>query len=218
MKYSLVGIGTKLLLDYIKRSQQRQPQGTIITEKDLALINLKKKDGAVVLILGRRDSGKTVLAHRIAEFLERPVYAVSPEEKPPDWITEIKLEDVERVPVNSTLIMDDLPVYMSSRDYSEALVRNIEKIIPVVRHPNKRLMLIFVSQTSGYADRWVMDADAVFLKQGSILYADIERPAVKKLMDKAAPYFSGQNEYWLKRHAYLVTDSWEGIIGVTKVT
>ena len=113
-------------------------------------------------------------------------------------------------------MLDDLPVYMSSRDYSEAVVRNIERMIPVARH--KKLMLIFCSQTSGYADRWVMDADAIFLKPGSLLYADIERPAVKKLYDRAMPYFANKTEQWIKEHAYLITSTWEGLIEVKKVT
>jgi len=179
-------------------------------------MNLKKKLGAVILILGKRESGKTVLAYRLSEFLNRPTYVVSPNQKPLPWMTSIKLEDVENVPPKSTLLLDDIPVYLSSKDYHESLVRNVEKLIPVVRH--KGIMLIFCSQTSGFADKWVMDADAIFLKQFSILYADIERPAVKKLMDKAAPYFEGKSEIWLKKHSYFITDSFEGIISISKAS
>jgi len=208
---ALIGFVYRLLPLFLK---QQQPAQLGLSEKDRALLNLKSKEGAVILILGKRESGKTVLAYRLAEFLERPTYVVSPNQHPLPWMTEIKLEGIEEVPPKSTLIFDDLPVYMSSRDYSEALVRNVEKIIPVARH--KGIIIIFVSQTSGYADRWVMDADAVFIKSPSLLYAELERGAVKKLMDRAAPYFAGQTPIWLQKHCYMVTDSWEGIIEIKK--
>ena len=204
----------KLAPYFLGYKPQQKPR-TVISEKDIALINLRKKDGAVVLILGKRESGKTVLSCELAKFLDRPTYAVTPNQHPPQGIKEITLEDVENVPPNSTLILDDIPLYLSSRDYSEASARNIERLIPVVRH--KKIMLIFVSQTSGFADRWTMDADAIFIKQMSLLYADLERPAVKKLMDKAAPYFEGKDDEWQKSHCYLITDSWEGVLSIKMV-
>ena len=202
-------------LQKIQQSQGPKVQYQVLSNKDSALLSIKRKDGAVILILGKRESGKTVLSHRLAEFLGRPTYAVTPSQHPLSWIKKIELDEIEEVPPNSTILLDDVPVYMSSRDYSSVSVRAIEKLIPVARH--KKIMLIFISQTSGFADRWVMDADAIFLKQCSILYADIERPAVKKLMDKAVPHFEGKSEDWIKKHVYLVTDSWEGLLEVKKV-
>ena len=213
MNKGLIALGIKLFAYAMDR--QRQGQQPEDTGKDRALQALKRKDGAVVLILGKRESGKTILSYRLADFFKRPTYAISPNQRPPSWITKIGLEEIETVPHGSTLILDDLPVYMSSRDYNEAAVKSVERLIPVARH--KGIMLIFVSQTSGFADRWVMDADAIFLKQMSLLYGDLERPAVKKLMDRAAPYFEGKDEDWLKKHVYMITDSYEGILSVAIV-
>ena len=198
-----------------KKSQQVAP-GQNLGAKDAALQNLKRKDGGVILILGRRESGKTILSRRVAQFMGRKTYAISPEEKLPSWITKIAIEEVDDLPPDSTLLLDDLPVYMSSRDYQEAAVRTIERLIPVTRH--RKIWLVFISQTSGFADRWVLDADAIFLKQFSLLYADIERPSVKKLMDKAKPHFEDKSDEWMKRHCYLITDSFEGILTVGMVT
>ena len=210
---TLLGLAFRLAPLFLKR-QPQSPQPELLG-KDKALLNLKGKEGAVILILGKRESGKTVLSHRLAEFLERPVYVISPNQKPLPWMTEIKLEDIDSIPPNSTLIMDDLPLYLSSRDYNEATARNVERLIPVTRH--RKIILIFISQTSGFADRWTMDADAIFLKQMSLLYADLERPTVKKLMDRAAPHFERKTDEWLKRHCYFITDSFEGILEVKKV-
>ncbi len=48
-----------------------------------------------------------------------------------------------------------------------------------------------------------------------VLFAEVERPAVKKLMLKAEPYFAGKSEHWLKRHCYMVTDTFEGIVSIS---
>ena len=140
---------------------------------------LKRKQGAVVLILGKRESGKTILSQRLAQILQRPTYAVSPEQKTADWIQELRLDEIsQRPPPYSTLLLDDLPTYMSSRDYLNPLVRTIEQLIPVVRH-RRKIILIFSSQSSGQADKWCMDADAVFMKPLNWLYAETERGAVE---------------------------------------
>ena len=177
---------------------------------------LKRKQGAVVLILGKRESGKTVLAQRLAQILERPTYAVSPEQKTPDWIQELRLDEIsQRPPPYSTLICDDLPAYMSSRDYLNPLIRTIEQLIPVVRH-RRKIILIFSSQSSGQADKWTMDADLVLIKPLNWLYAETERGAVKKLADKVMPIFAEMSEYQQKRHCYIFSDGYVGLARIDK--
>ena len=172
---------------------------------------LKRKQGAVVLILGKRESGKTVLAQRLAQILERPTYAVSPEQRTPDWIQELKLEEIaQRPPPYSTLILDDIPAYFSSRDYTNPLVRIVEQLIPVVRH-RRRIILIFSSQSSGQSDKWCMDADLVLMKPLNFLYPETERGAVKKLADKVMPIFAEMSEYQQKRHCYIFSDGYVGL-------
>lgn len=218
----LLNAGSKIVANWLVQKQQEMLTDVGgsndepgLSTKDQEMLKLKKKDGGIILILGKRESGKTVLAHRVADFLRRPTYAISPSQQPPNWIIKWQLDMIDEIPPNSTLILDDLPVYMSTRDYHEGTIQSIERLIPVARH--RKMFVIFVSQTSGFADRWCMDADVVFIKQMSILYADIERPAVKKLMDRAAPYFKDRPDMWVKKHAFMVTDSWEGLIKVNMV-
>ena len=179
-----------------------------------AVLKLKQKDGAVVLILGRRESGKSVLAYRLAQIVGRTTYAVSPEQKPPEWVHELKLEEISELPPpESTLIMDDLPVYMSSHSYQDAGVRVVEQIIPVVRH-RRKLLLIFSSQAASLSDRYVMDADLIFLKKPNLLYADLERPAVAKFYKSIMPIFNQMNDAQAKRHAYLLSSDWKGLVSI----
>ena len=214
---TLLGLAFKLAPLFLKRQPQSPQPG--FSEKDRALLNLKEKEGAVIVILGARGTGKTELAYRLAEFLGKPTYAVSPEQKPhPSLIEDIKLEEVEeKVKPNSTVIFDDLPIYFSNRSYNESLTRELEKIIPMVRHERK-WHIIFSSQSAAQADRYILDCDAAFLKPLGILMQDIERPNIARLYRKLIdPEFEGRDDYWIQKHCYMITREYKGILEVKKV-
>ena len=203
-----------------KGQQQQDPSQVVITEKDIALLELKRKLGAVIVILGTRGTGKTELAYRLAEFLEKPTYAVSPEQKPHlAFIERINFGEIdERVMPGSTVIFDDLPAYASNRDYNESLVRELERIIPMVRHERK-LHLIFNSQSAAQADKYILDCDMAFLKPLGLLFEDLERPAIKKLYKEyVMPEFDGKQDSWIVRHAYMYSRIFKGVIEIKKVS
>ncbi len=187
-----------------------------LDDKDLALLSLKKKDGSVSVLLGTRETGKSELSWRLAEFFGRVTYAVSPEQVPrPPWITRVRLEEIDDLPSNITLIMDDLPVLASNRDYNSLLVQNLEKIIPMVRH-DRKWHLIFCSQSAVQADKYILDCDAAFFKPLGLLIE--ERPVVAKVYrERVNPAFEGKNEDFIRRHAYMYTRNWSGIIEVNRV-
>ena len=215
----------------MNRQIQAPPTRTaspILTEKDLALLNLRQKLGSVTVVLGSRDTGKTELCWRLMEFLDRPAYAVSPQQKPPSWITWIKEPNdiFTMVPPDSTLLMDDLPSLMSNRDYSEPFTRAVEKAIPMVRHepnppdyPIGQIHLIFSSQSAAQADRYILDCDAAFLKPLGLLMADVERPAITRIYKTLVdPEFAGKDDYFIQRHAYMMSRTFRGLIEVKKTT
>ena len=195
-------------------------QNVAVAEPELAdspvITMLKRKAGAVVVVLGRRESGKTVVAYRLAEGMGRKVYAVSPEQCPPPGVTELKMEQLEAEPPPfSTLVLDDLPVYASSHDYGDAFVKNLERMIPVVRHKRK-LILIFCTQLASLADKYALDADVVIFKPPSLLYQDLERISVKKWQDSLAPIWEGKSDMWVKKHCFILSHSWKGLVSVDK--
>jgi len=189
-----------------------------IGDKDVALITIRQKLGAVVVSLGTRDTGKTTLGYRIAEFIGKPTYAITPEQRPPRWVKRMNLADIDLIPSDSTVVLDDLPVVASNRDYNNALVNHLERIIPMVRH-ERRWHLIFNSQSAAQADRYILDCDLAFMKPLGLLMKDVERPGIRKwYRDYVDPAFDGQSELWIKQHAFMLSRQYKGIIKINKST
>ena len=226
MGSDLLEIGIKMFLAYRKikagqeqlRSEQEGEVYQSVTDEGTALMQLRDKEGAVILDIGGRGSGKTELAYKLAQFIGKPTYAVSPEQKPhPTFIQQIGLENVsEMVPPRSTVILDDAPVQLSNRDYHDVLVQEVERMVPMVRHERK-LHLIVVTQSGSFIDRWLLDCDAAFLKPQSLFASDFERPAIKRAYQYATPHFEGQSEEWIRRHAYFICPTYRGIVTINKV-
>ena len=171
------------------------------------IATLRRKLGSVTIIIGRRESGKSVVGYRLAELLDRPIYAVSPEAPVPHGVTELSLEELDDMPPpGSTLFLDDIPVYASQRDYGVAAVRVLEKLIPVVRHKRK-LHIISATQSSGLTDRFVMDADIVLLKPANLLFSDLERTSVARLYRTVQPLFDQMSPPECQRHIYLLSQN-----------
>lgn len=219
----IIGVASKLLPLFLGGNPVRgEPRADVtVTAKDAALMSLKSKMGSVVVNIGTRDTGKTELAYRLAEFLERPVFAVSPQQQPPGWITRIKLEDiVTLVPPRSTLLFDDVPAYLSNRDYLENSSQIIEKIVPMVRHerqppdfPVGEVHLIFNTQSAAQADKYILDCDMAFLKPLGLLMDGIERPHIGKIYRELVnPCFDNKDDDFIHKHAFMLSRQYKGLI------
>ena len=228
---ALLSYGLKVLIKLLTKDQIQEDGGVTatitggLTAKDTALISVKNLPGSVTVMLGGRATGKSTLAYRFAQFLDRPTFAVSPQEVPPSWVRRIHLSQIEEmVGPRTTLICDDLPAYLSNRDYNEELSMVVERIIPMVRHerqppefPVGEVHLIFCSQTAAQADRYILDCDLAFLKPLGLLAYDIERPNIKRIYRSwVDPEFEQRDDVWIKRHAYMISRSWRGIVEINK--
>ena len=213
----LANIAISLINEKLQGQQEQQKTQGFPEVWDVPVVkDLVNRDGSVVLILGRIETGKTVLGYRLCQGLQRPIYAISPEQTPPEWAKEIKLEEIaEKPPPNSTLFCDDLPLYASQRDYYDTYVRTLERIIPVVRH-KRRIHLLFSAQSSGMIDKFVMAANMIFFKPPNLLFLDIERPSVRAIYRKLMPIFNQMTEDQLKRHAFLWAQNWRGLVRIDK--
>lgn len=178
--------------------------------------DMTQKEGTIIPIIGAPEGGKTVMAYRLAEILGRPTFAYSPAVRPKfSWVTRLKsLDDVlnkKVVPRGSVVILDDVLSYASSKDYTDPSVRKLEKIIPEARHKRK-IIFIICTQVSSLTDKYLLTGPCVFLKQPSILFSDLERPAVVKLQKMAEPYFAGKSDWFLQRHAYCIAHRYKGLV------
>jgi len=205
---SLLG---NLILDYLGYKQGATVNSDVPELAQIPMVTaLRRKTGAVILFLGARETGNTTEMLRIAEIIGRPTYGVFPEQKPPSWVTELKFSELAKEPPPfSTLILDDLPVYMNSRSYMDKAVQVVEQMIPVVRH-RRKLIMMFRAQTSGQADRHAMDADLVSFKIANPLWIDSSRPGVTRVYKDIDPEFRKMSEHQQLTHCYLIGRAWQG--------
>ncbi len=198
---------------------------TTFDAKDQALMEVKRKAGSVTVVVGTRETGCTTLCLRLAEFFGRPTYAVSPQETPPYWVKSVTLsEALSIIPENSTLILDDLPVYMGHRDYNETDVKRMEKAIPMVRHEKHppefligKVHLIFRTQSLAEADKYIGGCDLAFFKPQGLLTADMERNYAQRIYRKEVnPYFAGRSHDFILKHAWMKHQMYCGPITITK--
>jgi len=207
----------------------QDPRGAI-----LELQRLKAAEGAVILIVGAIETGKTVLALKLAQYLESPTLMVTPFEKPPSWIKKVEFDHVTKwitekdyyhLPPGCVLVLDDLPAYASIRKLGTTEMNAMESIVPVVRHwgedegfEQKGIKIVFITQTTGFVDKYFGQGSTVFYKPLPIFYADTERGASKKMADRAMEFFRQFNEEEQKRYAWMVTQRFEGPITIAMPT
>jgi len=177
---------------------------------------LADQQGSVTTILGRPKTGKTIAARRIAEEIGLPVYTVSLKEKPPSWITPISFKDTEtEPPPYSTLILDDALEYASISNYGDSTLDILHRNVFTVRHERK-IHIIWCAQTSGLLDKYALASEVIVLKPPSILFEDMERPMVRKIQKRIMrEVWDGKSDYWLKRHAFVLSHSWQGVVRVS---
>lgn len=172
---------------------------------------------SVVLITGRRGSGKDVTACALAEELHsqtgKEVYSNYDPEKykiPKHWH---KRKANEYVPDTVQMVSDAHLEYFSrewQKDVSSALV----KVVSVSRHRN--IDFIYTTQQTSLLDRQaVANVDVLIFKEPSLLAARFERSEVSELTEEAtayfggtqtdAPYFERKGQKWKWEHALVYT-------------
>ncbi|MBU1974913.1 MAG: hypothetical protein KKG59_00760 [Nanoarchaeota archaeon] len=150
----------------------------------------------ILLIIGRRGSGKTALGMSFLEFFHektRKKCCILGFEKTklPRWIQ--KVPNVKDAPLNSTVLIDEGGIVLSSRDSMKDRNKEISKIMTIARHKN--LSLIFISQNSAMIDLNVLRlADTLLLKEPSLLQAKFERKALKDIYEDIKERFKEKKE------------------------
>jgi GTPase SAR1 family protein len=192
--------------------------------KDFELLERKKGDynkfkkklidsSLIILIIGKRGSGKTSLGMKLLEFFnrrgKRKCYVMGYSKTMlPRWIK--KVERVEDAPNNSVVLVDEGAIGYFSRDSMRKANKMLSKIMIVARH--KGLSLLLVTQNSGLIELNVVRlADTLIFKEPSLLQTRFERGALKDMFKKITPLFKERGEEAVKSF-YVWDDDFEGML------
>ncbi|MFH2028829.1 MAG: zonular occludens toxin domain-containing protein [Nanoarchaeota archaeon] len=170
------------------------------------------KGSNIVLITGKRGSGKTALGMKFLEMFrkmsKRRVFAMGFESaKLPSGIK--KVSSIDEIPNNGIALLDEGAVIFSSRESMKSSNKELGKIMAIARHKN--LSLILITQNSAMIDLNVLRlADTIVLKEPSLLQAKFERKAIKDMYESVAIHFKELKNK--KAHFYMMDDEFEGLV------
>lgn len=151
------------------------------------------KHPSVVVIIGKRDAGKSALGYRILELLHpraEPYVVGLPataQKLLPDYIGTVdRLEDVPR---KAVALIDESYRKFHSRSSMESGGRNVGSQINLSRQRGQTL--IFIVQEARQLDvNIISQIDVLAIKELSDLSRDFERPELRRFTDKARDAFS----------------------------
>ena len=178
--------------------------------------NFKKRlyeDSKIVLIFGKRGSGKSALGLRIIENIKattkRNCYVLGINaEVLPLWIKSIT--NIDQVESEGVVLVDEGALSFSARESMKQSNRELSKLMAIARHKN--LTLIFITQNTGMLDKNILKlADSLMIKEGSLLQLEMERPEIKKFYTKTKEFLDNINKDKIK-YFYLIDSDFEGLL------
>lgn len=149
---------------------------------------------SVVLILGRRGSGKSALGYRLLElfrFRSLPFALGMPQQGQkllPEWLGIIN--NPSEAPQDSTVLVDEASLKFHARESHKPSNREISRILNLSRQ--RQQTLIFVSQQARYLDKNVASAaDVLVVKEPEPLQPKFERQEISEILKIAGEKFRG---------------------------
>lgn len=173
--------------------------------------------GKVILILGKRGSGKTALAAKIAEYLLKtrkiPIYWIGlPDEARnllPHWITIV--DSINKCPPGCFIMCDEAGIRYLSLAFATAENVILREMLMICRHKNS--CLCFAGQSSRDIDYSIIrGADTVIFKEPGLLQVDSERPAIRPKVKEAAEVFQKIPKNERQQFAHVFDDNFKGLI------
>jgi len=181
---------------------------------------------SVILVLGRRGSGKDVTAHQIARIMKgTPIdYKAStnvPKVKgritaqykkyiyislnPKKYFLPSYFREFKEVFLNdSVLLLHDAHIDLYAREWGTDFNKTMDKLQSISRHKN--IDIVYTTQQARRLDvNIVAGSDALVFKEPSLLAPSFERPQLRDLSEKATTYFRGKSKRWKWEHAYVFT-------------
>ena len=157
---------------------------------------------SIVLIIGRRGSGKSASSFRILElfrFGPKPYVVGVPTSKQyllPNWISIVPT--LEEVPPGAIVVIDEAYIHYHARRSTTKESLEMSKIINLSRQ--REQTILFISQESRQLDKNIVGAaDVIIFKDLGLLQLQFDRPGLTPLATKAKDAFatiSGDKRRW----------------------
>jgi len=184
-----------------------------VLQGDVGSFNQRvENDSLIMLVFGKRGSGKSSLGFRLLENVygktKRECFVLGVGNKLlPKWISSI--DDVQTAPNGSIILVDEGAISFGARNSMKVKNKELTSLLAIARH--KSLTLIFITQNTGLIDRNVLKlADTLFIKEGSLLQLQMERPEIKKFYEKAKKHFDKLENK--EKFSYILDSDFEGIV------
>jgi hypothetical protein len=171
---------------------------------------------SIVLIIGKRGSGKSASSYRILElfrFGPKPYVVGVPASKRhllPNWISIVN--SLEEVPEGAIAIVDEAYIRYHARNSTAQESKEMSKLLNLSRQ--REQTLIFVSQESRQIDINIASSANVFIfKDPGLLQLKFDRPELNQLAIKARDAFdtiSGDKMPW--NYVYSPDADFSGLI------
>ena len=177
-------------------------------ERDAAWL-MKIVHPSVILILGKRGSGKSALGYRLLELLRylADVYVVGvPEEARkllPEWIGIVP--SLEDLPNKCIALVDEACLSYSSRGSMTAKNKAMSQALTLSRQ--KEQTIIFITQDAGHIDKDIVSSATILVfKELGMLQLEFDRPQLNKIATQAKQALAsvqGNKQRW----SFASTDS-----------
>ena len=169
----------------------------------------------VVVIMGKKGSGKSGLGYRLCEHLRwtAPIYTVGIPSNALkyllDWINIVP--SIEDLPNGCIALVDESYILYHARSSMTARAKAMSQMINLSRQRGQTL--IFVTQESGQIDRNILSsADVIIFKEPGILQPRFDRSELRAIGAEASQAFQsivGNRKKW----SYVFTQE-KGFVGL----